>query len=118
MNPEIVYLGLMAFGGILIAYQLKLTLFPDTRGEIIGFENPISGGNCVSCSIQRGRMSVPVRVKTDSGEIMVAEIAPCSLCLNKLNVGSKVAISQMGHRTIALPDYISNLKGKEEKTWT
>ncbi len=118
MNPELIYLGLMAFGSILIAYQLKLTLFPDMRGRIVAFENPLDAGSCTACSANKGHMSVTVQVETDAGELVDAELAPCAICLNKICVGSRVAVSRMGHRTIALPDYIHNLKGKEETSWT
>ncbi len=95
------YIFLLAVGGILMAMQLKLMIFPDKRGRIVGFED-LSETSCNDCkSHNKGRMSYTVTVETDDGELVEAEVSPCTLCLDRLRLGSQVGVTKIGSRTIA-----------------
>jgi hypothetical protein len=97
----IMYIFLLAVGGIFTAMQLKLMMFPDKRGRIVEFED-LSENSCNECkSRNSGRMSYSIKVETDDGELVDAEVSPCTLCMDKLRLGSKVGITKIGSRTIA-----------------
>lgn len=105
------YIFLLALGGIFMALQLKLMLFPDKRGRIVEFED-LSETSCKDCkSHNKGRMSYTIKVETDDGELVEAELSPCTLCMDRLRLGSQVGVTKIGSRTIA--QACINLKSKE-----
>lgn len=96
-----IYIILLIVGGLLFLIQFKIMFFPTWKGRIIEFED-LSADNCTSCrSSKKGRTSMEVKVKTDDGEIITAEVSTCSICLNKLIIGSRVGVTQMGSRKVA-----------------
>jgi hypothetical protein len=98
-----IYIILLAVGGILFLIQFKYMFFPTWKGKIIEIHE-LNEENCTSCrSTKFGRASLDVSVRTDDGEIIEAEISPCTLCLNKLHNGSPVGVSKIGSRNIAQP---------------
>jgi hypothetical protein len=104
-NPSIdqpwIYIILLAVGGILFLIQFKYMFFPTWKGKILEFQD-FSENACNSCKGNpKGRTSIEIKVKTDDGEIIDAEVSYCSVCMNKLNVGSRVGVSQIGSRRVA-----------------
>jgi len=100
-----IYVILLALGGILFLIQFKYMFFPTWKGQIVAFQD-LSSDNCKSCkSSKKGRTSLEIQVKTDAGEIIPAEISPCTICLNKLRVGSRVGVSKIGTRNVAQPTF-------------
>ena len=98
-----IYIILLAVGGILFLIQFKYMFFPTWKGKIIKFQD-FSSDSCTSCkSTKKGRSSLEIKVKTDDGEIINAEISACTLCLNKLKLGSRVGVSKIGSRQVAQP---------------
>jgi hypothetical protein len=98
-----IYIILLVVGGILFMIQFKYMFFPTWRGKIIEFED-LDEAACSSCkSSKMGRSSLNIKVKTDSGEIIDAEISPCTICLNKICTGSQVGVSKIGSRHVAQP---------------
>jgi hypothetical protein len=98
-----IYIILLAVGGILFMIQFKYMFFPTWRGKIIEFED-LDEAACSSCkSSKMGRSSLNIKVETDSGEIIDAEISPCTICLNKICTGSRVGVSKIGSRHVAQP---------------
>jgi hypothetical protein len=96
-----IYVLLLTIGGILFILQFKIMFFPTWKGNIIEFED-LSAENCTSCKSQKkGRTSIEIKVKTDDGEIVPAEISCCTICMNKLQLGSRVGVTKMGTRNIA-----------------
>ncbi len=96
-----IYIILLVLGGVLFLLQFKIMLFPTWRGRIIAFED-LSANSCTSCrSTKKGRTSIEIKVKTDDGEIIDAEIGACTICLNKLHVGSPIGVTKMGSRNVA-----------------
>jgi hypothetical protein len=77
--------------------------FPTWKGKIIEFEE-LSEDTCKSCtSVRKGRASIEIKVKTKDGEVITAEVSPCTICLNKLKIGSPIGVSKLGSRNIASP---------------
>jgi len=108
-----IYIILLVIGGLLFLIQFKFMFFPTWKGSIIEFED-LSGDSCNSCkSTKSGRASLEVKVKTDDGEIIDAEVSPCTICMNKLCTGSRVGVSKIGSRNIAQP--MINLTGS--RSW-
>ena len=98
-----IYILLLAIGGILFIIQFKYMFFPTWKGKIIEFHG-LDPENCTSCkSTKFGRASLDISVKTEDGQIIRAEISPCTICLNKLHPGSPVGVSKIGSRIIAQP---------------
>jgi hypothetical protein len=98
-----IYIILLALGGILFLFQFKYMFFPTWKGKIIKFED-MDANSCTSCkSTKMGRSSMEIKVQTDDGEVIDAEISHCTLCLNKLKMGSVVGVSKIGSRIIAQP---------------
>ena len=96
-----IYVLLLAIGGLLFLIQFKYMFFPTWEGKIIEFQD-FSKNACNSCKTNtNGRGSIEVKVKTEDGEIIDAEISYCTVCLNKLNIGSRVGVSQIGSRRVA-----------------
>ena len=96
-----IYIILLLVGGVLFLIQFKVMFFPTWKGRIIEFED-LSADNCTSCrSAKKGRTSIEIKVKTDDGEIITAEVSACTICLNKLMIGSRVGVTQMGSRKVA-----------------
>lgn len=107
MNEYWIYIILLFIGGYFVLIQIKLMLFPQIKGIIIEFENYAS---CNSCrGKNKGKMGIPIKVKTDDGRIIDAELSICTICLNKLNIGSRIGITKVGSRYIAMP--LMNLRG-------
>jgi hypothetical protein len=98
-----IYIILLTIGGILFLIQFKYMFFPTWKGRIIKIHE-LNPEDCTSCrSTKFGRASMDVSVKTEDGEIIQAEISPCTICLNKLQPGSSVGVSKIGTRNIAQP---------------
>jgi hypothetical protein len=96
-----IYIILLALGGFLFILQFKIMFFPTWKGKIIEFED-LSPESCNSCkSAKKGRTSIEIKVKTEDGEIIDAEVSCCSICMNKLSIGSQVGVTKMGSRRIA-----------------
>jgi hypothetical protein len=106
----LVIMSLLGLMGIFFIMQLKMMFFPQIRGEIIEFE-PIFDGNCNSCRGNRkGKTSIPIKVKTDEGKVISAEISCCTMCIEKINLGSRIGITKVGDRLIA--QACANIRGK------
>lgn len=107
MNDYWIYYFLLIVGGYFFILQIKLMLFPQMKGVIVGFEDYAS---CSSCKgNNKGRMSVPVKVKIENDGIIDAELSCCTICLNKINIGSRIGVTKIGTRNIGLP--LMNLRG-------
>jgi hypothetical protein len=105
-----VYIILLAIGAVLFILQFRLMFFPTWKGQIIAFED-LSAESCKSCSGRKsGRTSIEIKVKTDDGEIITAEVSACNICLNKLTIGSRVGVTKVGSRKIA--SSLINLTGR------
>ena len=101
MDQPWIYIILLALGGLLFLIQFKYMFFPTWKGKIIEFQD-FSKNACNSCkSNVNGRASIEVKVKTEDGEIINAEVSYCTVCLNKLEIGSRVGVSQIGSRRVA-----------------
>ena len=107
MSENWIYYLLLIIGGYFFLLQIKLMLFPQIKGVIVEFENYASCNSCKGKN--KGKMSIPVKVKTNDGEIIHAELSVCTVCLNKLSVGSRIGVTKVGDRNIGLP--IINLRG-------
>ena len=113
VDQPYIYIILLAIGGILFLIQFKYMFFPTWKGKIIEFQD-LSENACNSCkSSVKGRASIEVKVKKEDGEIIVAEVSVCTICLNKLHIGSRVGVSQIGSRRVAQ----SLVKLSKESTW-
>ncbi|UCE37081.1 MAG: hypothetical protein JSW00_16570 [Thermoplasmata archaeon] len=110
LEDSLIIMGLLALLGIFFIMQLKMMFFPQIKGNLIEFE-PIFDGNCNSCRGKRkGSTSIPVKVKTDSGDIISAEISCCTLCIEKINIGSRIGVTKVGNRLIV--QACANIRGK------
>ncbi len=95
-----IYIILLVLGGFLFLLQFKIMFFPTWKGRIIEFED-LSADSCKSCrSRNKGRTTIEIKVKTDDGEIITAEVSACTICLNKLHLGSRVGVTKMGSRNV------------------
>ncbi|MBD3388004.1 MAG: hypothetical protein GF416_03050 [Candidatus Altiarchaeales archaeon] len=112
MNPvEAVNQGVFGFLialGIYLVYLNFKTLFrPQRTGVILslGLEGvkACSVNGCMSCSTgdQSGKASLPLKVELEDGSVVSAETSPCNICIDKLSVGSRVGLTEIGSRTIA-----------------
>jgi hypothetical protein len=98
---NIIYITLLALLAVFFIMQLRMMFFPHIRGKIIEFE-PIFEGNCSTCRGKRGgKTSIPIKVRTDDGDIISAEISSCTLCMEKLKVGSRIGVTKVAGRNIA-----------------
>ena len=96
-----IYIILLAIGGFLFLLQFKIMFFPTWKGQIVEFED-LSEENCKSCRGRKaGRTTIEIKVRTDDGEIIDAEVSSCTICLNKLHLGSRVGVTKMGSRNVA-----------------
>jgi len=101
IEDSILIFGLLALLGLFFIMQLKMMFFPHYKGIIIEFE-PIFDKDCNSCRGKRGgKTSFPIKVKTDDGEVISAEISCCTLCIEKIGVGSRIGVTKVGGRNIA-----------------
>lgn len=101
IEDSIVYIALLALLGVFFIMQLKMMFFPHYKGSILEFE-PIFDGDCKSCRGKRGgKTSLPIKVKTDEGEIISAEISCCTICIEKIGVGSRIGVTKIAGRNIA-----------------
>jgi hypothetical protein len=100
LEDSLVIIGLLVLLGIFFIMQLRMMFFPQIKGRLMEFE-PIFDGDCNSCRGKRkGKTSIPVKVKTDSGDVISAEVSCCTLCIEKMGIGSKVGVTKMGNRFI------------------
>jgi hypothetical protein len=105
---------LLLVGGLLMLFQMKLMLFPQKRGHIVEFED-LSASSCRECkSKNNGRMTYTIKVKTDDGELVEAEVSPCTMCMDGLKLGSRVGVTKIGTRTVA--QSVINLKPFNDQT--
>ncbi|MDY6966575.1 MAG: hypothetical protein SVM80_11540 [Halobacteriota archaeon] len=107
INTMTFYLLMLVATLPLFAFQLKLSMFPEARGSIVKFDSVAA---CFErCGMvddnmeldlddikrRSGKMSVGVRVRLEDGNEVEAIVSPCNICLEKLTVGSKVAINKI-----------------------
>jgi hypothetical protein len=105
-----VYGGLLGLMALFFIFQLKMMFFPQYKGKIIEFEK-IFDENCNSCRGKRkGKTSLPIKVETDSGVIISAEISCCTMCMEKIGIGSRIGITKLGDRLVA--QACANIRGK------
>ncbi len=98
-----IYIILLVIGGILFLIQFKYMFFPTWKGRIIEFQD-LNAENCKSCKTSKlGKSSLNIKVRTEDGKIIEAEISPCTICLNKLSLGSCIGVSKIGTRNVAQP---------------
>jgi hypothetical protein len=103
-------MGLLLLLGIFFIFQLKMMFFPHYKGKIVEF-GEIFDGDCSSCRGKRkGKTSIPVKVETDSGKIIDAEISSCTMCMEKIGLGSRIGVTKVGDRLIA--QACANIRGK------
>ena len=101
IDQPYIYIILLALGGVLFLLQFKIMFFPTWKGKIIEFED-LSADSCTSCrSTKKGRSTIEIKVKTDNGDIIEAEVSPCNICMNKLRLGSRIGVTKMGSRNVA-----------------
>jgi hypothetical protein len=106
----LIYVGLLGLLGIFFVVQLRMMFFPHFKGKIIELE-PIIDANCNSCRGHRkGKTSIPIKVETDEGEIISCEISACTMCMEKIGVGSKIGVTKIGDRLIA--QACANIRGR------
>ena len=111
IEDSIMYAALLGILGLFFIMQLRMMFFPQIRGEIIEFES-IFDGSCTSCRGKRGgKTSIPIKVRTDGGDIMSAEISCCTLCMEKIGIGSRIGVTKVGDRQIA--QACANLRGRD-----
>ena len=107
------YVFLLLLGGFLMLFQMKLMLFPHKRGHIVEFEN-FSASSCTECkSRNKGRLSYKIKVQTDDGELVEAEVSPCTMCMDGLKLGSRVGVTRIGSRIVA--QSVINLRPENKK---
>lgn len=101
IQDNVIIIALLVLLGVFFIMQLKMMFFPHYKGSIIEFE-PIFDGDCKSCRGKRGgKTSFPIKVKTDDGEVISAEISCCTICIEKIGVGSRIGVTKIGNRNIA-----------------
>ena len=110
LEDSIIIFALLGLLGIFFLIQFRMMFFPHYRGEIIEFE-PIFDKSCKSCRGKRkGKASLPIKVKTDDGEVISAEISYCTICMEKVGLGSRIGVTKVGSRNIA--QACLNIKGR------
>ncbi len=101
LEDTIIIIALLGLLGVFFIVQFKMMFFPHYRGEIIEFE-PIFDKDCKGCRGKRkGKASLPIKVRTDDGEVISAEISCCTLCMEKIGLGSRIGVTRIGSRNIA-----------------
>ncbi len=90
----------------LFIFQLKLSMFPQAKGRIVDFDSvAICLGKCgdmtdrvidtTELKEKKGRLSVGVKVMLDDGQEIEAITSPCTICMEKFRIGTKVAINKI-----------------------
>ncbi|MDY6930567.1 MAG: hypothetical protein SVJ22_01440 [Halobacteriota archaeon] len=91
----------------IFAYQIKLSLFPEAKGNIVKFDSVATCfercGNIsedmdidiADLEKRSGRMSVGVTVKLENGKVVEAIVSPCNICMEKFTIGTKVAVNMV-----------------------
>ncbi len=69
-------------------------LFKRKKGTILSFQSSLEE-KCQSSNL-------PVRVRLDSGEEVLAEVAGCTLCYHRFKVGSRVALDVGPNRRLVI----------------
>ena len=111
IEDGIMYAALLGILGFFFVMQLRMMFFPQVKGEIIEFES-IFNTDCKGCRGTRGgKTSYPIKVKTDDGQIISAEISPCTVCIEKIGVGARIGVTKVGDRHIA--QACANLRKRE-----
>ena len=106
-----VYAGLLGLLGMFFVVQMRMIFFPQYKGKIIEIEN-IFDPNCPSCRGHRkGKTSIPIKVQTNEGKIISCEISCCTMCMEKIGVGSRIGVTKIGDRLIA--QACANIRGKD-----
>jgi hypothetical protein len=112
MLLDLINYGVVVFLGAVSVYfillNLKTIVLPQKTGVLVSFTGrcvPVGMSNgCLSCGAghaSAGRMGLPVEVRLDDGSVVAAETSPCCLCLDKMAVGCRVGLSDVGSRKIA-----------------
>ena len=110
ISNSMIYMGLLGLLALFFIFQLKMMFFPQQKGKIVGFEK-IFDENCNSCrGTRKGKTSIPIKVETDSGEVISAEISCCTMCMEKIGLGSRIGLTKVGDRLIA--QACANIRGK------
>jgi hypothetical protein len=102
--------GLLGLLGIFFVVQMRMMFFPHFRGRIIELESIIDA-DCNSCRGKRkGKTSIPIKVETDEGKIISCEISACTMCMEKIGVGSRIGVTRVGDRLIG--QACANIRGR------
>jgi hypothetical protein len=105
-----VYFGLLGLLGLFFFFQMKMIFFPQYRGKIVEIEN-IVDLSCDSCrGTRKGKTSIPIKVQTNEGKMLSCEISACTMCMEKIGVGSNIGVTKVGDRLIA--QACANIRGK------
>jgi len=105
-----ILVGLLLGGLYFVVMNLRTFIWPQQVGQVVAFgldgeADNVLGiyKNCNSCQISKnsGRLAFPIKIKLNDDSVVDAEISPCSLCMDKVKVGDKVGITQIGSRCIA-----------------
>jgi len=78
-------------------YGRASSFFRRKKGTILSFESSLKD-KCQTSNL-------PVRVRLDSGEEILAEVSGCTLCYHRFKVGSRVALDEgpNGRLVVQLP---------------
>ncbi len=91
----------------IFAFQIKLSLFPEAKGNIVKFDSVATCfekcgniGEDMEIDIadiekRSGRMSVGVTIRLDDGREVEAIVSPCNVCMEKFTIGTKVAVNMV-----------------------
>ncbi|MBW1614770.1 MAG: hypothetical protein JRJ57_12585 [Deltaproteobacteria bacterium] len=99
--PDVLLIGI---GLYLATWMIAKTLFfPSQKGVLIDLHDPFdhSCPEPMDCGFRPGSLGLPIRVKLDNDQIIIAETSPCSACMERLKPGDAVCINRIGDRVIA-----------------
>lgn len=121
MENMAVYAFILALTAPLLALQVKMMVWPDHVGWVKRIDSPMHcvGDHCKTCgscpnsttdftrsedeelasfSDKVAKMGIDVTVELEDGSELAAEVSCCNICIEKIGVGSRVAISKIGSR--------------------
>lgn len=101
---ELIYVILAAIAALAPfgIIQFYVGVFPTRVGRIseMGHVAEKRGG---PLSWGPGQAGIPVRVECEDGSIVDAEVGYCMIHMEHLGVGSRVGVTKLGRRWIAMP---------------
>jgi hypothetical protein len=100
LNQGVVAL-LVVVGSHLVYLNFRTVFLPRKTGIIVSMGDSKVCSSCGITGFSEGRSSLPIQVRLDDGVIVSAETSPCCVCIDKLGVGSRVGLTQIGSRLIA-----------------